>query len=532
MSSEAPFARFKTKAYIGTLDSVLLQLLTSHAGEELAPLSVLGFPRFFLQETYQQLCERHNLRESNIEAFFQSYEKDRELSIAEPIRKVLRYIFASQFAPSEQLRDFELVLSAFRDHASMTKPALKGKYEAEITYLEYFLTPPWAMTRYTTAYIRAALQPELRATLRRLIRAFDDFKQDALFATKNDSLVHEALRCTINPWRTAPADRTKRITAVLDPRSTEPLHLLLSEELLQALLKKRDIEEVLSVAKQLEKIASKARLLDWQGLAIRYQARAYLHKDEYRLCEKALERARDLLKEQDSKNRAGEIKLAEISADLYRLIGDFDRASETIDICIEYYSQYELLYQYANAVFKKAKILSEQPDSDNEAVVKLLQLVEPIFAKMIDPTGRGNILNMHASCLLDRDQFDDGEVQRLLVEAEVEHERGHSESGLINALILRAKREWRHSTDLDKGIALAAEAIQRIEKRGGSDLYGLFNAREVKARLLRKGMRYDELRQEIRKLKLLNQRLSKGASTISGSFESRARAIEQLQAAP
>ncbi|MCP3379999.1 hypothetical protein NLM31_06005 [Bradyrhizobium sp. CCGUVB4N] len=311
------------------------------------------------------------------------------------------------------------------------------------------------------------------------------------------------------------------------------MHLLLSEELLQALLKKRDIEEVLSVSRQLEKTASQANLLDWQGLAIRYQARAYLHKDEYRLCEKALEKARNLLKDQDSDNRAGEIKLAEISADLYRLMGDFDRASETIDVCIEYYSQNELLYQYANAVFKKAKILSERPDSDNEAVVKLLELVEPIFAKMIDPTGRGNILNMHVSCLLDRDEFDDGHVQRLLEEAELEHERGHSESGLINALILRAKREWRvQSTDLDKGIALATEAIHRIEKRRGSDLYGLFNAREVKARLLRKGTRYDELRQEIRKLKLLNHRLSRGASTISGSFEGRARAIEQLEGGP
>ena len=531
MNNEGPFNKFNSREYIDSLDEKLLQLLTNNVEQELAPLSVLGLPRFFFRDTYERLCEKHGVRDSIVETFFQSYEKDHELFIAEPIRKVMRHIFARELSLADQIDDYEIVLTSFQSRATSAGPELKGKYEVEIIYLEYFPRPSWAMGQYTNTYARTALQPALSAMLRRLVRAFDDFRRDAQFASEKDLLLHEAMRCTTDPWRSAPSDRIKAISAILDTKSTDALHLRLSEELLKALIKKRSIVQALTAARQLEKTCNKAGLFDWQGLALRYQARAYLLKDDYKTCRSILEKARHLIRDHDPDNWAAQIKILEISADLYRLLGEFEQASEAINACIEYYLKNDQLSQYANAVFKKAKILSEAPERDNRNVIELLKLVEPIFAKMIDPTGRGNLLNMYASCLLEREEFDDEEVQQLLTEAQFEHERGHSESGLINSLILRAKSEWsRQSTDFEQGIALVSEAIDRIEKSHSSDLYGLFNAREVKAKLLWKGMRYGELHEEIVKLKSLNQSLSNRAGSTLGASEGRARLIEQLEA--
>src|SRR3954451_23398905 len=110
MSTGPLFTKFMSKEYEEGLDKNLVKLLASLDSAEVAPLAVLAFPRFFFRDTYHQLCERHGIDRSVIETFFQSYDRDKEFYIAEPIRKVLRNIFARRFYPILQSEDFHLVL--------------------------------------------------------------------------------------------------------------------------------------------------------------------------------------------------------------------------------------------------------------------------------------------------------------------------------------------------------------------------------------------------------------------------------------
>lgn len=529
MSKGPLFGKFTSKEYEVELDKSLVTLLGNLATAEIVPFSVLGFPRFFPRGTYLQLCARHDIESSVIETFFQSYDRDKELYIAEPIRKVLRNIFARSLPPSIQSEDFDLVLSSFKERADSAEPNEKNKYQLEIVYLEYFLRPSWAITQYTNVYTIAASEASFMPLLRRLIRAFDDFRRDGLFASEYDLALHNAIRSTTDPWRTPVAERIPAISTVLDEKSSEYLHLHLTQELLKALIKKRDIEETLRVAARLEKNALKARLFDWQALAIRYQARANLLKDDYAACATSLDRARRVIAAHEPVNSLALIKVLEISADLFRVTSEFDRADSAIDTCIAFYKEHGYLSEYAQAVFKKAKIHYEEADGDRDSIVTQLQSVEPIFDKMGDPTGRGNVRNLHVACLLSKDDFRDEEIERLLESAQLDHQRGHSESGIINSLILRAKHQWlRGGNAVDKGLDFASEAIQRLEK-AGADSTGLFNAHEVRAKLLLKAARFDDLKKELAELKTLDRILSHSPGSSRASSATRTLTIAELE---
>ncbi|WP_426424180.1 hypothetical protein [Bradyrhizobium genosp. A] len=531
MSNGNLFDKLKSKEYEERLDKNLVELLSKYAPDDIVPLSVLGFPRFFFRDTYSQLCKRHNIESSSIESFFQSYDRDEELYIPEPIRKVLRNFFARKLDASVQSEDFRFVLSSFAKRAETEDHDARSKYQIEIIYLEYFLRPSWALSQYVNVYTLAARHSTILPSLRRLVRGLDDFRKDDLFGSERDLAVHQAIRSTTDPWRPGLSDRITAISAVLEKLSPEPFHLHLSEELLKALIKKRDIDECLRVAAQLEKTAQTANRFDWQALAVRYQARANLLKDDYQACEQLLKKARDIIVAHDPGNEAGEIKVQEISADMFRLIFEFDKADEAINSCISYYKEHEYLYEYANAVFKRAKILSERNDSDSQSIIDQLRSVEPIFEKMGDPTGRGNLRNFYVSCLLSQSDFDDEEVTRLLDAAQFDHQRGHSESGAANSLILRAKREWRRETnDFDKGLGYASDAISKILKIGGTDIHGLFYAHDIKAKLLLKAARFEDLAQEMRELEALNLRLSKNSGDNQIASENRSRQIAELEA--
>ncbi len=159
------------------------------------------------------------------------------------------------------------------------------------------------------------------------------------------------------------------------------------------------------MAIHLEKVALAAKLFDWQALAIRYQARANLLKDDYAASVSTLDRAQRIISSHEPVSKAAEIKVLEISADLFRVTSDFEKAGEAINACIAFYREHEYLSEYAHAVFKKAKILNEQDDGDADSIIAQLRAVEPIFDKMGDPTGRGNARNLHAACLLSKNDF-------------------------------------------------------------------------------------------------------------------------------
>src|SRR5262249_10267941 len=154
----------------------------------------------------------------------------------------------------EQLFDYNRVLDTFRLSADLDRES-QGKYEVEIIYLKYFTQPDWAISQYKGVYIRAANQPALRVILRRLVRAFDDFRKDRLFTESSDELIHEAIRSTTFPWSDAPVDRIRKITSILNKGTVDPFNLIMTDELLSALIKKRDLDVAITIAKELQSAA-------------------------------------------------------------------------------------------------------------------------------------------------------------------------------------------------------------------------------------------------------------------------------------